>query len=384
MRQLRKGILVVPTSDPPGCLVYDEVSGEQYQLGTVEQFLISQFEQPFRVEDVCDACNRKFNTTYQTQDIHQFLNLLDEWGLLAEEDVPMADPSLMAPITRAAAMEDSQQARVDRIEYSPPNRWHWFNPEPMLDRINRWVSPFRGLVWLFPFFFFFSLLNVLHNRTELMMDFQESTSTYGIAGRLLLATFTTNLLTQIARGLVGRFYGLAVPSFGIILMLGILPRFNIRLDPDIHLPKTQRLWSSITPSLVRVFIITIGVMAWSLNRATNPTLALAGLEMAFIAFAGLVIVLIPFWPGDSAKVLSTLLDMRDVRGRAMNVLWQYMVRPPAVIRRHTKYRIPLAVFGLFSVLFFVLFVGFIVLKMFDRLEGTYRGTGVAVFLILGA
>jgi hypothetical protein len=52
MRLLRPDLLVTPTDDPPGCSVKDERSGQVYEFGAVERFLLAQLRRPYRTEAV--------------------------------------------------------------------------------------------------------------------------------------------------------------------------------------------------------------------------------------------------------------------------------------------------------------------------------------------
>ena len=132
MRLLRPDLLVTPTDDPPGCSVKDERSGQVYEFGAVERFLLAQLRRPYRTEAVAKACNAKFGLEYTRGDIEEFVRLLDGWGMLNGEGVE-AMPEGENWEEMEDEITDPSSAAIEESELRRPNGWHLFNPQALLD-----------------------------------------------------------------------------------------------------------------------------------------------------------------------------------------------------------------------------------------------------------
>lgn len=382
MSTLRPDLRIGASEDSSRCTVYDPLTGKEYAFGDIECFLIRQIQRPRRIEEVCVACNKEFGRSYSPEDIQQFLDLLGGWGLLQDpggergRDGPAAAGSEAGTPLLGYLPDDD----VDAIAYAP-NRWHLFRPNRFLDAANGWLGPLRRLVWLIPVLFGFAILTIIMNQTIFFSDLSRAIAKYGVIGRLLFATCTTNLVAQMVRGMVARYHGASVPSFGIRLMLGIVPRFNVQLAPGTMKERSLRMRLSIAPSLARLLLFSLGVFIWWSSR-DREVLSLAGVELALVSFVGMLFLLNPLWRGDGLNILATMLEMPDLRKRADRAFRRLFVRQPAVIVRHTRHRFALATFGFLCKAFLVVLFGRISYSAFRVLEGRFRGTGVSVFLML--
>ena len=87
MKQLRSDLDVAALpNNALGCEIHDPESGETYEFGSIEQFLIEQFRHPYQIDEVCSKCNSQFGLQYTNEDISEFLGLLAKWKLLREEE----------------------------------------------------------------------------------------------------------------------------------------------------------------------------------------------------------------------------------------------------------------------------------------------------------
>lgn len=381
MKQLRSDLDVAALpNNALGCEIHDPESGETYEFGSIEQFLIEQFRHPYKIDEVCSKCNSQFGLQYTNEDISEFLGLLAKWKLLREEDGP-SDGSALS----AGDKEDkSEKLSSEYTKYlDRPNRWHLFNPQSLLDGLNRLLQPVHFMIWLVPVVFTLGVITVMHNFSAFLSDVSKVSSSFGFFGKLILSTFTVNIVSQAGRGLVARYHGLAAPSLGIWLELGLIPRFNLQIIPKGRLTRRTRLWLSATPTLVRLWLFGVGILMWLLTRP-SLTLSAIGAELAFVSFIGLAFSANPLWRGDGVNFLSALLDYPDLRERSHGAFWRLFVKRPAAIERHSRRPIALGLFGLFSILFFLAVFGFIAYSVFHSLETRYQGVGAALFLLLSA
>lgn len=381
MRLLRDDIIISPRLDEPGCLMLDQPTGEEYEFGEVEHFLLERFRQPCDLDQLCGELNTRFGLTYSIDDLESFLNLLEEWGLLRNHGAsPLPKPSL----PDNGPNEPDALTGSFSIDLKQPNRWHLFNPERFFDGSNRLFPRMCWLIWLTPILVAFGVSTVLLKYDAFIADYAIASIRFGVLPRLILAVFTINLATQIVRGIVARHLGLSTPSLGIALLLGILPRFNVQIVHGGELEKGARLLLTAVSTLVRLWLFGTFVLLWAITRPSGTFLPTIALEFAFISAMGLLFVANPFWRGDGANFLSTWLEAPNLHQRSRRALMGFIFRQPAAIVRHSRHNILLGLFGLSSLALFCGFLSFVVYGIFHYLESRYLGAGVALFLVLGA
>ncbi len=385
MRRIRKNIQVIPVDDQQGCELYDELSGEKYEFGIVEFYLIEQLQKAFSPEQIISGIRSRFNQEITNKDIDDFLALLDSWNLLenAQEDIGR-EPSRV--VNNAQIPRDDKGSDTSlQDSMRQPNLWHLFNPQALFTYINSILTPVRKLIWLTPFVFTIGCIAVMYNLESFLADISVAVTRFGVLGRILFAAATVNLASQVMRGLVARYYGLLTPSMGIRLIFGLIPRFNVQIiPPDKQIPKSGRLWLNSISSIIRLLLFGLAIILWELTRFSGSFLSFIGIELALLSFISLLLVANPLWRGDGVNFLSVWLEIPNLKSRSKRAMIGLFRKPPDTIVRHTKHPIALGLFGLASLTFFVAFAGFISYQIFQTLEQKYQGAGVALFLALAA
>ena len=278
-------------------------------------------------------------------------------------------------------IDDAQFTTAEAV-IRQPNRWHLFCPERTFDLLVSGLRPFRDLIVLIPVVFAFSAFGVMVNWQSFSREAVSAMADFGLIGRLILAALTFNLISQIAKGIVARFYGLMVPSFGVILGYGLIPRFNVRIQPSPSLDRRARLWLAATSILVSLLFSGLAGLFWLFTRSSGSLLSSLAIEIACLSTMSLLFIANPLWKGDGYLFLATLLNTPDLDIRSRNALKRLFIRPPDAVSRYTKNAFPLAVYGLASLLFMALFAALIAFAAGNWLKWHYRGTGVVVFLAL--
>ena len=92
----------------------------------------------------------------------------------------------------------------------------------------------------------------------------------------------------------------------------------------------------------------------------------------------------PLWVGDGPRFLSALLDIPMIQKRSWRALCSFFVKQPAVIARYTKHQLLLGLFGLCTTAFVATICIKITSHLFLYLEEQFRGTGVALFILIYA
>lgn len=382
MLLLRRDIVITPLQNSSGCKLYDEHHDKTYEFGEVEHYLIQQFQKPYHIGEVVARCNECFDQKLSEQDVGEFLSLLTEWNLLREDDT-LQEGEGQKTVDENSAEDNRDSAALSR-ELRMPNQWHLFNPQHLFDSLNKLFLPFRKLVWLIPFIFAFGLATAVSHPGAFITNILEANGVFGIIGRIFIAAVTINLISQTARGLVARHYQLATPSFGVTLVFGLIPRFNVQIDVGSDLSRSARIWLSAVPPIISLLMFSFATVLWAVTVSSGSFLASVGAEIVFVATIGFIFMANPF-VGNGVALLSAVLDIPNLRERSRLAMAGLFFNQPDVIKKHSgKHRIGFALYGLVSAMVIIFFIGFISYLIFDILERKYQGTGAAVFLFLAA
>jgi len=383
---LRDDLIITATGEPSGCIVADELNGRTYEFAEKECFLLRQLVHPRGSVELAVLVAGKFKERCSPREIDEFRRVLHGWNLLRPARPSSADEADWAVTLDVSDEVEAATAEAVADEGAPPpaspNRWHLFKPQKILDVLTEALYPLRHIfIAAVPLFFFLGLILVARHYALFIDAVGRSTQQFGFIGKLLMTTITVNILAQIARGCVARQAGLSVTSAGIFLELGLIPRFNVQIEPQGPVPRRTRLWLSATTPLVRLASFGFGVALWWMARYST-TLSLIGVTIAAISFIGLAFSANPLWRTDGAAFFSALLDVPDLRLRSHRLFWDLFRRKPAVLSRHGRSFRRLALFGLLSLLFFYAAFIYIAYDVFRRFEKDWQGAGVALWLAL--
>ncbi len=405
-RLLRPDLQIKPTQNPLAWSVRDERSGKVYEFGAVETFLLTRLRKPYRTEDISKACNRRFEQNYTNQDIEDFVQMLNGWGLLTEKPNLVSEepnlahekpnvapgklngnhtadeaPETAVPLDGATAEPVSPSDLADQIRH--PLGRHLFNPQPLLDGLLAIIYPLRLLLWLVPIIFVLGTLAVIFHWNAFVADLTRTMIKFTPFGRIAVEGVTVLLIDQIVRGLVARRFGMPTPSIGLRLLLGVIPRFHIRIIPMGEPDRRTHLWLAGGPMLMRFLLFGVCALVWGLSRTSGTFLSSIAVEITFLALLAILLQSNPLWRGDGPRFLSAWLEIPDIEKRRNRALLGLFIKEPAVIGRYTsRHRLFFALMGLVSTLFLVAVFGFVGWNVFLDLEKNFQGTGVAAFLVL--
>ena len=383
MRLLRNDIIISPRRDESGCILLDQQTGEEYEFGEMEHFLLERFQQPYDLGKLCSELNTRFGLNHSVDDLESFLNLLDEWSLLRRQETPtLPQPPKLDHYEPETLTGDLGE------ELKQPNRWHWFNPERLFDGLNYLFPTMRWAVWLAPIIVAVGVSTMFLNANAFQTDFSIAKNYFGTVTRLVLNALTLNIATQFARGMLARHIGLATPSFGVLLApseIGFLPRLNVQIVRGGKLERGARLLFLGLPALIRFWFFGVMSLLWAITRPSGTFMSVIALEFALMSVFSLLFVANPFWRGDGSSFLSAWLETPgNIRQSSFKALIGFVFGRPAAIARYSRHNVWLGLFGLIALAMFCGYLGFVVYTLFHYLESKFHGFGVALFLIFGA
>lgn len=387
MRTFKPGIGLARSDAAGRCQIEDRRSGRRFEFGPAECALLELIGAGLAEQEILARFNQQGTDALSVEELREFFALLDDWGLLeGEASAQAADPAGAQATTPLPAPEtdtDTDTVSADDAVMNQPNRWHLFDPQPLLTILCRSLcGGGRWFAWLAWALFVFGVFGAVFNAHLLQQDLGRAIAHFGIIGRFVFVAFSVNLLSQVARGLVARHFGLRTPSFGLMLLFGLIPRFNLQAIPAPGLNARARSWIFGASILSRLALFGIGILGWLTLRAQGLFLSSLFIELAFLSALGLVFVANPLWRGDGYHLFTIWLNQPGLRERG-NLAVSGLFKPsPAAIRRHSRNRLWFAIYALLSYLFLLGFVGFIGAGVAQRLEEQYRGAGVALFVLL--
>ncbi|MCP4263341.1 MAG: HlyD family efflux transporter periplasmic adaptor subunit [Planctomycetes bacterium] len=368
MKLLRDDLIIYPAKDDSNkFFIKDPSTNEMFEFEEKEYYLINAIKSPYHERVLLTKFNAKFREKEPPEYFSGLIAMLDEWGLLKDE----------------REFNNASESRRQTVNTPQINRWHLFRPEKILDLICHLLYPLRYLVWLIPLLLLFSLAGILFNLQEVANGLATAKAYLGLIGRLIFAGFTVSLISQFFKGAVAHHFGLQVPSFGIMLIFGLIPRFNVHIVPSPGMAKAKRLWLSATSTLARLVLFGFGTILWLATKASGSLLPSIGAELAFLSAIGLLLVANPLWKGDGYNFLAAFLEMPNLRQRANNALRGMVSRRPDVIERYAKQSsFAFVLYALASIVFLAALIAFLVYMVAQRLVSQYQGAGVTIFLLL--
>ncbi|MDH3281742.1 MAG: efflux RND transporter periplasmic adaptor subunit, partial [Gammaproteobacteria bacterium] len=224
---------------------------------------------------------------------------------------------------------------------------------------------------------------VFKNIHLLKLDLPVLWSSWNIIQHLLFSMVTVNLLSQLSMGVVAKGYGVPDLKFGIRLVFGIVPRFNLRIDDLSVLARRELLWVHATPMLLRLTTLSIGAIGWLMMRASGTLLSTFLLVMAIVSLISFLFTANPLATSNGYAFLATLLNMPNLRQKAYRALLGRLFRARRTPdSQDEEHRFALRAYAVASILFLVALLGTVLILAARWLELNYQGTGVAIFVAL--
>src|SRR5688572_26998261 len=248
----RPDLLVRPFGDRGESVVKDPKSGEYFNLGQEESFLLDCLDDAATIDGVRAKYRNRFGSEISEGDLHSFVELAQSLGFLRESSKP-ADEPLADPQPRA------KKARQSILYW----RASAFDP----DRLFNWLEPKVRFVWTRAFFaasaalIATALVVSWQNRDELVSRFTQvfEWETW------LLAWLTLALVTtchEFANGRTCKHYGGEVHEVGFLLMF-FMPCFYCNVsDAWLFRERSRRLWVTLAGAHCDLLCWALAIFVW--------------------------------------------------------------------------------------------------------------------------
>jgi putative peptide zinc metalloprotease protein len=317
----RTDLLVRPLGDRGDCVVKDPQSGNYFNLGPQETFLLERLDGEQTAQSICDSFKKHFGQPLAEADLQEFLELARSLGFLQIVGVPgiLRDRPITGPLEPpppAAAPQPAKKARQSILYW----RVSAFDP----DGFFNWLEPKIRFIWTRAFLLLSTAamlvagLVLIANRHELVSHFP-----YIMQWQTLFAAWITLIIVttlhEFSHGLTCKHHGGQVHEVGFLLMF-FIPCFYCNVsDAWLIREKSKRLWVTLAGAWCDLCLWAVAVLVW---RVTLQNELINYLAFLVLSVCGLRIFFNfnPLMKLDGYYLLSDWVSIPNLRQRAWDAV----------------------------------------------------------------
>jgi len=342
-------------------VIEDPVSQESYNFGEEEYFLCQSMDGTGSAEEILMRFDRYFGQSMTEEALQQVgehicsLGLAENVAVDGETGLPEGEVPERIGQTASSGDDFEDEDEDERVR-----DYHWSlgNPRRFFEALLKVVLPVRPVIlvlnWTLILAFPLALYTFFANYDAIFRDLAATGGEMSFIGRLLFTAFTINLARATLEGLVCTYYGAKVMQFGIRLRVGIIPRFYVDRSRVRLLGRSPKLWIYSASTLLKLYIVVIGVLTWFMFQGTGTRLAALAAILCHVALCELVIMSMPVIRADGYRWLTIFFGlppkMMDI---AVQVMVAFFTRKPIVTTISAKQRALYVFYGVTLIVFWV-------------------------------
>jgi multidrug resistance efflux pump len=292
----RTDLVIRPLGDDGRFTVKDPLSGQFFQFGPQEHFLLTQLDGGKSAEEVCAAFTRHFGEPLTEDELNEFLELVRGQGLLSQ-DVPAAKP------------KPTGQSLL-----------HWRKKLIDPDRAMTWLAPRLWFFWTRTFLVASAGCIVLASlvawlsRAELASSVRNAFR-WETAAWAFLTLLVVGVLHEFAHGLTCKRFGGEVREIGFLLLF-FMPCFYCNVsDAWLFKEKSKRLGVTLAGGWFELFLWSLAVFVWRLTLPGTWPHHLA-FTVVTVCGVGTLVNFNPLIKLDGYYILSDWLEVPNLQQRA--------------------------------------------------------------------
>jgi multidrug efflux pump subunit AcrA (membrane-fusion protein) len=328
----RSELLLRPLGDKGDHVVKDPVTGQFFNLGPQEAFLLQRLDGQQSAEAICQAFTDKFGEALTIDDLDQFIEMARGQGFLQRTCQPVAGPQReKAPSVNGSTAHGAAAccpATAPRSAPPPPRprqsilywRKRVFDP----DQLFNWLEPKIRFFWTTGFLVLSAIvilaaaLVAIINSGELLAYLP-----HAFTWRTLLLAWVTVVVAttchEFAHGLTCKHYGGEVHEVGFLMMF-FMPCFYCNVsDAWLIREKWKRLLVTFAGGYCDLCLWALAVFVWRL-AATDTLVSYVAWVVLSVCGGRIFFNFNPLMRLDGYYLLSDWAEVPNMRPRS----WEYV------------------------------------------------------------
>lgn len=358
-------------------ILKDPLTRKFFRVKEPEYFIIRNLDGKTTLPKICQKLEAQYQLRVDPQILEEFVGQLLSFGFLVSDESERES-------TRMVYQAQRPKSLFQRIIFL---KLKAFDPNLLLDRLftkvrfvfSKLFLTFSALIVLLGVFITISDWGQFSYSISSLYQFS---SIFGI----WLTAFWVIALHEFAHAFTCKLYGGEVREMGFLLLY-FQPCFYCNLSDAWLFPKRrQKLIVGLSGAYFQIFIWGLATVVW---RVTDPEVLLNQFAFITMITSG-VLVLFNFNPLiklDGYYLLSDYLQIPNLRKKAFHYLgnWfkKYILRLPLVLPPVSpKERKVFPIYGVLSLVYSVLLLGFVFWKIGEFLIGRLQGTGFVLYSVI--
>ena len=268
---------------------------------------------------------RFFRKTYQVDG--ESATAVSQRSKVASANAGVAAATAATPPGTGNAKVDADETLVagmqDAIDFDPrATRWMLvlFDPTLLLRLFTPLLAPLRHLLLVLPLVAVGALMLAARNAQPLYAELVLMLEGFDLIEHWVISLVTVNLAVVCTTAMLAHRFRATVSAFGIVLLLGIYPRFGTRIGHLAQLSRVERMWLHGAPLLLRLAIFSAGMFVWFGSKGFYVEVSRFALAVSFTAAFSLLFTANPLIKSNGYHLLSAFTDEPHLRGKAFKTL----------------------------------------------------------------
>jgi len=358
-------------------VIKDPITQRFFRVGEPEHFIIKQLDGKTSKEEIIQKLQEDLNVKVSPETLNKFVERLEKAGFL-EGEISQRELSKLQYHAR------KKKGIFRRIFFLKVKA---FDPNRFLDRLLHKVR------FLFtPGFLVVSIVVILLGLVITLSNWGDLG--YSLRGlyrittifKLWVAIFLIGVIHELGHALTCKYFGGEVREMGFLLIY-LQPAFFTNVsDAWLFKEKSKKLWVTFAGIYVHIFLWASATLLW---RITDIETGLNSFLFVMMLASGIILLFNfnPLMKFDAYYLLSDYLEIPNLRKKALAYLNSVFKRsilklvvPKAEVSR--KERKIYSLYGILSLVYSVLLLGYIFIRVEKFLVHQFQGYGFVLFLVL--
>jgi len=355
-------------------VIKDPLTQKFFRIKEFEYFIARNLDGATSPQEVVEKFERRFSVQLRPETLDKFIRRLGDLGFL-EGEVPEGD---LTPL------QYERRAFPGRLLFV---KLKGFDPDRFLNRINRYSR-----ILFTPHFLAISVLAIalaalitVSNWGDLGYSFT-GIFKIGTIFKVWIAIFLVVVLHEFAHALTCKHFGGEVHEMGFLLLY-LQPCFYCNVsDTYLFKEKSKRLWVTFAGAYCQILVWAVATILW---RITALETGLSSFLFVVMVISGVTVIFNfnPLIKLDGYYLLTDYLEIPNLRKKAFQYIAallkrRFLRQPDPETDVSSRIRRIYLRYGILSLLYSAILLGFVALKVERFLISRLGGFGFVLFLLL--